>query len=106
MRTKGQRPSDFSLSPAKKPNLVPRGSKDDTETINKSTKVSTKDPEIKDLDLTSVDMKNDMETLHIEPKLESKTIDLEEKSQKLYGCCEKSLDVDLDSPQKLSQSGS
>ena len=98
---KGQRYSDFSRSPAKKPNFVPRGSKDDTETINKITKVSTKDPEIEDLDLTSVDEKNDMETLQIEPKLESKTIDLEEKSQKLYGSCEKSLDVGLDSPKSL-----
>ena len=67
--------------------------------MNKSTKVSTKDPEIKDLDLTLVDKENDMETLQIEPKLESKTKDLEEKIQKLYGSCEKSLDVGLDSPQ-------
>ena len=95
--TKGQRSSDFSLSSAKKPNLVPRGSKDNTETINKSTK----DPEIKGLDLTSVDKKKDMETLQIEPKLESKTKDLEEKSRKLYGSCEKSLDVGLDSPKSL-----
>ena len=83
IETKGQRSSDFSLGPAKRPNLASRGSKDDTETINKSKKVSTKDPKIKDLDLTSVDEKNDMETLQIELKLESKTIDLEEKSQKL-----------------------
>ena len=57
IETKGQRSSDFSLCPAEKPNLVSRGSKDNTETINKSTKVSTKDPEIKDLDLASVDKK-------------------------------------------------
>ena len=42
IETIGQRSSDSSLGPAKKPNLVPRGSKDDTETINKSSKVSTK----------------------------------------------------------------
>ena len=42
-----------------------------------------------------------METLQIEPKLESKTVDLEEKSQKLYGSCEKCLDVGLDSPKSL-----
>ena len=35
IETKGQISSDFSLSPAKKPNLVPRGSKDNTETFNK-----------------------------------------------------------------------
>ena len=45
------------------------------------------------MDQTSVDKKNYMETLQIEPKLESKTIDLEGKSQTLYGSCEKSLDV-------------
>ena len=42
-----------------------------------------------------------METLQIEPKLESKTKDLEEKSQKFYGSCEKSLDFGLDSPKSL-----
>ena len=42
-----------------------------------------------------------METLQIEPKLESKTIDLEEKSQTLYGSCEKSLDAGLVSPKSL-----
>ena len=79
IETKGQSYSDFRLSPAKKPNWVRRGSKDDTKTINKSTNVSKKDPEIKDLDLTSLDQKNDMETLQIEPKLESMTLYLEKK---------------------------
>lgn len=91
---KGQRYLDFGLSPVKKSNLVPKSSKDDTETTDKYAKSNRKGLETKDLEIS---VKKDTKILQKEPKPDSKHMELDEECVNY----EKGVDAGLDSQKSL-----